>query len=156
MSGGTSWGHSTPSAGTTTLSLRWTKILDLFLTALASSDKFLSSGRVKYQHLGMFLSSSHQVLPAALLYTLFYHHSVSGDTVARPLWHCFPTDQDTWDLDTQFMWGEALLISPVLEQGAGPCKASGPKCGWSRAASDSKQVFLAHQGRESARETGIE
>ena len=38
--------------------------------------------------------------------------------MARPLWHCFPTDQDTWDVDTQFMWGEALLISPVLEEGA--------------------------------------
>ena len=49
------------------------------------------------------------------LYLLFYRHSVRGDTVARPLWHEFPTDLNTWDIDDQFLWGEALLISPVLE-----------------------------------------
>merc|ERR1719507_285377 len=34
-----------------------------------------------------------------LLYTLFYKHSVEGSTVARPLWHEFPTDPNTWDID---------------------------------------------------------
>ena len=50
-----------------------------------------------------------------LLYTLFYQHSVDGGTVTRPLWHEFPTDTMTWDIDTQFLWGKGLLISPVLE-----------------------------------------
>ena len=50
-----------------------------------------------------------------LLYTLFYQHSVEGSTVARPLWHEFPTDTNTWDIDTQFLWGRGLLISPVIE-----------------------------------------
>ena len=49
------------------------------------------------------------------LYLLFYRHSLQGDTVARPLWHEFPTDLNTWDIDDQFLWGEALLISPVLQ-----------------------------------------
>ena len=74
------------------------------------------------------------------LYTLFYLHSTQGSTVARfvlycavpctvlycavlyctvarPLWHEFPSDPDTWDLDTQFLWGAALVVSPVLEVG---------------------------------------
>jgi len=51
------------------------------------------------------------------LYTLFYKHSQSGTTVVRPLWHEFPTDSQTYDIDTQFMWGSALLISPVIEPG---------------------------------------
>ena len=28
----------------------------------------------------------------------------------------YPTDNNTFDIDTQFMWGKDLLISPVLEQ----------------------------------------
>jgi len=52
------------------------------------------------------------------LYTLFYLHTKDGNTVARPLWHEFSTDKNTWDVDTQFLWGKALLISPVLEKNA--------------------------------------
>ena len=59
------------------------------------------------------LSLRYWLLP--LLYTLFYRHKVEGGTVARPLWHEFPTDTNTWDIDTQFLWGRGLLISPVLE-----------------------------------------
>ena len=51
------------------------------------------------------------------LYTLFYHHAVKGGTVARPLWHEFPTDEKTRTIDDQFMWGSAILISPVVNQG---------------------------------------
>ena len=61
------------------------------------------------------LTIRYYLLP--FLYLLFYRHSVQGDTVARPLWHEFPTDLTTWDIDDQFLWGEALLISPVLEVG---------------------------------------
>ena len=59
------------------------------------------------------LSLRYWFLP--LLYTLFFKHSVEGGTVARPLWHEFPTDTNTWDIDTQFLWGRGLLISPALE-----------------------------------------
>ena len=45
-------------------------------------------------------------------------------TVARPLWHEFPSDPDTWDLDTQFLWGAALMVSPVLEVGCSVNKSS--------------------------------
>lgn len=51
------------------------------------------------------------------LYTLFYQSASIGGTVVRALWHEFPTDPQTWNIDRQFMWGSGLLISPVLEEG---------------------------------------
>jgi len=52
------------------------------------------------------------------LYTLLYQHYVNGNTVARALWHEFPTDVNTIEIDRQFFWGSGLLISPVIEEGA--------------------------------------
>ncbi|XP_033634862.1 maltase-glucoamylase, intestinal-like [Asterias rubens] len=50
------------------------------------------------------------------LYTLFYEANTMGSTVVRPLMHEFTSDSATWSIDTQFLWGPALLISPALEQ----------------------------------------
>ncbi|KAM7067900.1 lysosomal alpha-glucosidase isoform 1-T2 [Molossus nigricans] len=51
------------------------------------------------------------------LYTLFLRAHARGDTVARPLFLEFPEDPRTWTVDRQLLWGEALLITPVLEAG---------------------------------------
>ncbi|KAK2497272.1 hypothetical protein MC885_013421 [Smutsia gigantea] len=51
------------------------------------------------------------------LYTLFHRAHVRGETVARPLFLEFPEDRRTWTVDRQLLWGEALLITPVLEAG---------------------------------------
>lgn len=51
------------------------------------------------------------------MYTLFYNSHTSGETVVRAPFMEFPHDQNTWTIDRQFMWGEALLITPVVEQG---------------------------------------
>ncbi|XP_005624079.1 lysosomal alpha-glucosidase isoform X1 [Canis lupus familiaris] len=51
------------------------------------------------------------------LYTLFHRAHVGGETVARPLFLEFPEDPHTWTVDRQLLWGEALLITPVLEAG---------------------------------------
>ncbi|XP_049714936.1 lysosomal alpha-glucosidase isoform X1 [Elephas maximus indicus] len=51
------------------------------------------------------------------LYTLFHRAHVRGETVARPLFLEFPQDPHTWTVDRQLLWGEALLITPVLEPG---------------------------------------
>ncbi|XP_053308822.1 lysosomal alpha-glucosidase [Spea bombifrons] len=51
------------------------------------------------------------------LYTLFHKAHANGETVARALFIEFPSDPNTWTIDRQFLWGEALLITPVLEQG---------------------------------------
>uniref|UniRef100_A0A8D1KFA1 Lysosomal alpha-glucosidase n=1 Tax=Sus scrofa TaxID=9823 RepID=A0A8D1KFA1_PIG len=51
------------------------------------------------------------------LYTLFHGAHVRGETVARPLFLEFPEDPRTWTVDRQLLWGEALLVTPVLEAG---------------------------------------
>ncbi|XP_077980261.1 lysosomal alpha-glucosidase-like [Glandiceps talaboti] len=64
------------------------------------------------------------------LYTLFHKASIAGETVARPLFFEFPHDDKTLTIDKQFLWGEALLITPVLEKGATSVKGYFPKGIW--------------------------
>ncbi|KAM5135364.1 lysosomal alpha-glucosidase-like [Mantella aurantiaca] len=61
------------------------------------------------------LNTRYSLLP--FLYTLFHRAHTSGETVARALFIEFPSDPNTWTIDRQFLWGEALLITPVLEEG---------------------------------------
>ncbi|KAK7490533.1 hypothetical protein BaRGS_00018319, partial [Batillaria attramentaria] len=51
------------------------------------------------------------------LYTLFHEAHTQGSTVVRPLHHEFPEDSATYGIDRQFLWGPALLISPIVEEG---------------------------------------
>ena len=51
------------------------------------------------------------------LYTLFWKHSIDGGTVARPLWHAFPKDKNTWHIDDQviFFFGcKATTFCPYV------------------------------------------
>ncbi|KAG1696088.1 Maltase-glucoamylase, intestinal [Nymphon striatum] len=64
------------------------------------------------------------------LYTLLFEANQHGSTVVRPLFHEFPTDENTYDLDAQFLWGPALMIAPVLEQNVDSLKMYLPKDGW--------------------------
>lgn len=60
------------------------------------------------------LMTRYMLLP--YLYTLFWHAHAHGTTVARPLFFEFPFDRQTYALDTQFLWGSALMIAPVLTE----------------------------------------
>ncbi|KAF7273588.1 lysosomal alpha-glucosidase-like [Rhynchophorus ferrugineus] len=62
------------------------------------------------------LTVRYELLP--YLYTLFYRAHVYGETVSRPLFFEFAKDNETWSVDSEFLWGGALLIVPVLEEGA--------------------------------------
>jgi len=74
------------------------------------------------------LMARYALLP--YLYTLFYESHLHGSPVARPLFFNFPKDANTYGIDAQFMWGHALLISPVLKQGASSVSAYFPKGTW--------------------------
>ena len=68
------------------------------------------------------LEASRQALTARMaltlyFYTLFHAAATDGGTVARPLSFEFPDDTSTWDIDTQFMVGPAIMVSPALERG---------------------------------------
>ena len=52
-----------------------------------------------------------------ILYTLYYQHEVTGSTVARAMWNVFPRDNETWNINEQFMWGSQIMVSPVLDSG---------------------------------------
>lgn len=61
------------------------------------------------------LYTRYELLPYT--YTLFYQASTSGTPVTRPLWFEFREDLTTHKIDTQFLFGPALLVSPVLDEG---------------------------------------
>ncbi|KUJ07646.1 glycoside hydrolase family 31 protein [Mollisia scopiformis] len=52
------------------------------------------------------------------IYTTFYLAHSTGSTVMRALAWEFPNDPTLAAVDTQFMFGDSLLITPVLAQGA--------------------------------------
>lgn len=57
----------------------------------------------------------YQILP--YLYTQFYHASISGVPIMRPLWMEYPKDKSTYTIDNQFLLGDALLVRPITNQG---------------------------------------
>ncbi|KAJ8686732.1 hypothetical protein QAD02_022526 [Eretmocerus hayati] len=74
------------------------------------------------------LRARYHLLP--YLYTLFYRAHLYGETVARPLFIEFHNDSNTYNIDTQFLWGSCLLISPVLDEGKTEVDAYFPRGFW--------------------------
>lgn len=74
------------------------------------------------------LKTRYTILP--YLYTLFVSAHLNATTVWRPLFFEFPTDTATFGIDTQFLIGPHLLVSPVLTQGATSVSAYFPKAQW--------------------------
>ncbi|KGL74967.1 Maltase-glucoamylase, intestinal, partial [Tinamus guttatus] len=75
-----------------------------------------------------YLNIRYTLLP--YLYTLFYRAHTQGDTVVRPVLHEFYSDEATWNIDKQFLWGPGLLITPVLDSGVEVIQAYIPDAVW--------------------------
>lgn len=60
------------------------------------------------------------------LYTAHFHAHIRGCPVARPLFTAFPADPAVRNLAGQWMTGDALMISPVLIEGANATTACFP------------------------------
>lgn len=54
----------------------------------------------------------------------------TGIPIMRPLVLEYPNDENTFNIDDQFMFGEALLIAPVVEKGANVRSVYFPKGDW--------------------------
>ncbi|KAK8803555.1 hypothetical protein WA158_001249 [Blastocystis sp. Blastoise] len=50
------------------------------------------------------------------LYTLLFNAHLNGSPVIKPLMFNYPSDPNTYSIDTQMMWANSLLISPVLKR----------------------------------------
>lgn len=74
------------------------------------------------------LSVRYSLLP--YLYTLFHKSNAMGETVARPLFFEFPEDTNTYVIDDQFLWGSALMITPVLTKDTTALNTYFPACAW--------------------------
>ena len=64
------------------------------------------------------------------LYTLFSKAHFEGSMVAQALWATFPEDTTAVNIDSQFMLGSSILISPVIQQGATSVSAYFPAALW--------------------------
>jgi alpha-glucosidase len=49
-------------------------------------------------------------------YTAFHKQTVDGTPSLCPMWFVYPNDTQTLDIDLQFFWGDAVLISPVTQE----------------------------------------
>ncbi|RPA99054.1 hypothetical protein L873DRAFT_971332 [Choiromyces venosus 120613-1] len=50
------------------------------------------------------------------IYTAMHRQSLDGTPILNPLFFKYPKDANTYPLDTQFIYGDAILVSPVLEE----------------------------------------
>ncbi|GAM26305.1 hypothetical protein SAMD00019534_094800, partial [Acytostelium subglobosum LB1] len=62
------------------------------------------------------INNKYTLLP--YYYTLFYLAHAQGDTIVRPLFFEYPADPNTFALDSQFLVGPSLMVSPVLTENA--------------------------------------
>ncbi|KAK7508001.1 hypothetical protein BaRGS_00000966 [Batillaria attramentaria] len=80
----------------------------------------------------------------AYMYTRFYVSHTTGSPVVRPLFMLF---QGTEAIDRQFMWGNELLVSPVLDQGAISVNAYIPPGRWYDVFNRTVQINMESPGK---------
>jgi oligosaccharide 4-alpha-D-glucosyltransferase len=63
-------------------------------------------------------------------YTLSYRQSKEGAASARPMFYSDNSDESLFEANDQYMWGENLLVAPVLHKGATEKKVYLPRGSW--------------------------
>lgn len=75
-----------------------------------------------------FLKLRYRLMP--YFYTLAWEANQNGSPLVRPLFWADSSDRNLWDLDDAFLLGDALLICPIVEEGATERSISLPKGEW--------------------------
>jgi alpha-glucosidase (family GH31 glycosyl hydrolase) len=91
------------------------------------------------------LGMRYKLLP--YLYTAVHAAAATGAPIMRPVWFNFPQDRHTHHIDRQFMVGDALLVSPVLEQGADTVEAYFPPGTWHSLWEDGETIDAGKDGK---------
>ncbi len=60
-----------------------------------------------------YINLRYQLMP--YIYSEAHRVTTSGSAMMSPLAYHYPADQNVWDIEDQFMFGESMLISPVVE-----------------------------------------
>jgi len=63
-------------------------------------------------------------------YTLAYKQASKGEPLVAPLYYYYPTDTTAVNVNDEFMWGENMLVAPVLEKNAAERKLYLPEGRW--------------------------
>lgn len=63
-------------------------------------------------------------------YTLAYEQATKGKPLVKPLFLVDEKDTNLYSIEKQYMWGDALLIAPVLEKNVSVQKIYLPKGAW--------------------------
>jgi alpha-glucosidase len=78
------------------------------------------------------------------LYTAFFQHARDGSPVDRPLVFAYQTDSTSWGVDDEFLFGDHLLVAPVVRQGQDQREVYLPAGTWYRFHSDERYVGGRH------------
>lgn len=60
-------------------------------------------------------------------YSQFHRQSQTGQPFVMPMFYQYPQDKNTFAIDSQFFYGDSILVSPVTEKGATSVDAYFPK-----------------------------
>lgn len=52
------------------------------------------------------------------IYTSFHRQTETGEPFLQPLFYLYPEDKNTFANDLQFFYGDALMVSPVTDEGS--------------------------------------
>jgi alpha-D-xyloside xylohydrolase len=97
------------------------------------------------------LAMKYQLLP--YYYSLFHQANTVGTPVIQSLWMNFPADVNCSNIDEQFMVGDSVLVSPVLEKYHRAVQAYFPKGLWYDF--QSKSLLMNSAGESKTLKTGL-